>query len=215
MPKPRRLITVPYITVWSGERRASVPALVANPRSGRIAYRRELLADRDERGVLWNRTESRPGKGRPQYARVHPYRQRYVMRHLRCQICASPADRSHLGVLWLLHDDRSDWPGWPEQMTVTHPPVCLPCARLATRLCPHLADRHVAVRVKNPRIHGVYGFLYTPVPGSPHPMPTTEVTVPYTDPQVRRVLAGQLVTLLRDCTLVDLADELATTATVR
>ncbi|MFJ6217263.1 hypothetical protein ACIQGZ_28610 [Streptomyces sp. NPDC092296] len=212
MTKPKRQPTVPYITSWSSEEEAA-PEVVEDALTGGIAFRRERVGDRDEYGVLWRRSGSRPGKGQPQYARVHPYRQRHAMRHLRCQICAAPADRDDRGVLWLLHDDRGDWPNWPEQMAATHPPVCLPCAPLATRLCPHLTGHHTAVRVKNPQVVGVHGALYTPVPGSPHPRLATRMTMLYTDPGIHRILAGQLVTALQDCTPVDLTHELTSSST--
>ncbi|WP_051970439.1 hypothetical protein [Kitasatospora azatica] len=124
------------------------------------------------------------------------------MRHLLCQICGTPANRTEDGALWLLKDDRADWPGWPEGMTATHPPVCLTCAHASTRLCPHLQGGYVAVRAKNVRTLGVYGALYQPGPLGPRPV-TDIITTPG-DPRSRWVLAAQLVRVLRDCTFVDL-----------
>ncbi|WP_229759270.1 hypothetical protein [Peterkaempfera bronchialis] len=163
------LIAVPYIASWSGEKRCT-GAVVEDRRSpGRIAYRDERPDDRDEYGVLWARADSRPTRGRPQYGLVHPRRQRHAMRNLRCQVCDGPADTDERGTLWLLGDDRGDWPGWPEEMAATTPPLCLPCARLSVRLCPHLRGRHIAVRVRNPEIAGVYGALYLPRPDRARP----------------------------------------------
>ncbi|AXI78989.1 hypothetical protein [Peterkaempfera bronchialis] len=204
MTASKRPGTVPYIASWSGEKRCT-GAVVEDRRSpGRIAYRDERPDDRDEYGVLWARADSRPTRGRPQYGLVHPRRQRHAMRNLRCQVCDGPADTDERGTLWLLGDDRGDWPGWPEEMAATTPPLCLPCARLSVRLCPHLRGRHIAVRVRNPEIAGVYGALYLPRPDRARPTAATDTTIAYTDPAVCRVLAAQQVMRLRGCTLVDL-----------
>jgi hypothetical protein len=196
---------VPYITTWSAEL-SSEPTLVV-PGSVGIAYRDEGFNERDIDGVLWSRTPSRPRVGRPVFSHVHPLRQRRVMRSLRCQICAGPADRTEHGVLWVLHDDRDDWHGWPENMAATHPPVCLTCAPKAIRLCPHLCGGYVAVRVQDPEPYGVYGTLYRPGPLFAEPV--NDVTLPYGDPRIPMLLASQLALNLEGCTIVDLADELA------
>ncbi|MEE1938580.1 hypothetical protein V1L54_03995 [Streptomyces sp. TRM 70361] len=54
-------------------------------------------------------------------------------------------------------------PGWPEGALSTKPPLCRPCAALAVRHCPHLADP-VAIRVREPRAWGVFGGLVAPAP---------------------------------------------------
>jgi hypothetical protein len=161
-----------------------------------IAYPDEDFHDRDAEGALWRRVPSRQGQGRPEFARVHTLRQRRVMRNLRCQICAGPADRTEQGVLWLLHDDREDSPDWPENVTAAHPPLCLPCAVRSVQSCPHLRDQYVPVRVRNPEMHGVYGVLYRA--GRVTPEPSDDVIVPYGDPRMRWTLASQLVRPLRD-----------------
>ncbi|MFJ6212108.1 hypothetical protein ACIQGZ_02025 [Streptomyces sp. NPDC092296] len=169
----KRPDAVPYIATWSDEQCAG-QVVVEDRRSGGIAYLDERPGDRDEWGVLWRRVESRPGGGRPEFAQVHARRQRYVMRHLRCQVCGRPADVNEQGVLWLLKDDRGAWPRRPERMAATHPPVCLPCARVAAELCPHLSGRHIAVRVRRPEVVGVYGALYAPGGGRGRPQPVGE-----------------------------------------
>ncbi|MDT3396997.1 hypothetical protein RKE29_10115 [Streptomyces sp. B1866] len=194
---------MPYIASWSSEK-ADRPVVVAR-RQGGIAYPDEILHDRDEHGVLWSRTVLSPGRGRPEFGRIHTLRQRRAMRRLLCQICAGPADRTEQGVLWLLGDDREDWPNWPEMMAATHPPVCLPCARVAVRACPYLHGHAVAVRVREAPVEGVYGTLYAP--GNPFPTPLRNETVTYDDPAIRWVCAGQLVRSLRGCTLVDIDAE--------
>ena len=162
----------PYITQWSEEREPEA-LLVERPGRG-IAYLDETLADRDNRGVLWYRTPSHPGHGRPLFAKVHPLRQRRTMRRMLCNVCAKPADRNNEGALWLLRDFRDDWPGWPEKMGAVEPPVCLPCARRASRLCPALQKGAVAVRVQHAPIAGVRGALYRRT-GGPVPEAVEEV----------------------------------------
>ncbi|WP_327234843.1 hypothetical protein OG349_13495 [Streptomyces sp. NBC_01317] len=200
---PRRPAVVPYITVWSAERTA--PPLVTARRGG-VAYPDEILQDRDQEGVLWRRAPLKQGQGRPEFGGVHPLRQRRAMRKLLCQVCAGPADRDELGVLWLFRDARGDWPGWPEDMAATHPPVCLPCAAKSIRACPYLRGAFVAVRVREPRVSGVHGARY--VPSGPLPRAVEGVTRAYTDPDVRWVVAAQLVMGLHGCTLVPLGDAL-------
>jgi hypothetical protein len=190
----------PYITQWSAEQ--DPPSqLIERPGHG-IAYLDETLADRDERGVLWFRTPSHPGHGHPLFNKVHPLRQRRAMRRLLCGVCANPADRTDQGVLFLLRDFRDDWPGWPENMAAIEPPVCAPCVRLATRMCPALRKGAVAVRVRHAPIVGVRGACYRAGPGLV-PQPVNEVTVAYEDPQVRWVRAINLVRELHDCTIIE------------
>jgi len=194
----------PYITQWSEEREPESP-LIERPGRG-IGYLDESLADRDDRGVLWYRTPSRPGNGQPLFAKVHPLRQRRAMRRLLCNVCAKPADRTEDGVLWLLRDYRDDWSGWPENMGAIEPPVCLPCVRLSSRMCPALRKGAVAVRVRQAPIAGVRGALYRSGFG-PVPEAVDEVTVAYEDPRVPWVRAINLVRELHGCTLVEV-DEL-------
>jgi hypothetical protein len=173
---------------------------------GGVGYREEAPGDRDAHGVLWSQVTSRRGQGRPQFGRIHPLRQRRAMRKLRCQVCGGPADRDERGVLWLLDTDHRDarTPRWPEHLDVTpHPPVCLPCAAVSTRLCPTLRGQFAAVRVKRPRVHGVYGALRHPW------QPADDRFVAYDDPAVRWLVATQLIMELDGCTFIDLTTELA------
>ncbi|MDH6133063.1 hypothetical protein P3T37_002457 [Kitasatospora sp. MAA4] len=190
----------PGIATWSAERR-SPSELIAVPGRG-LAYEDEIPHDRDVDGVLWARMSLNHGGGRPEFGRVHPTRQRRAMRRLLCQVCGGPADRTEDGVLWLLKDDRSDWVGWPEGMAATHPPVCRSCAKGATQSCAHLRAGFVAVRVKDSGSCGVYGTLYRP--GPLRPRPVADVIVTSDDPQVRWILAAQMVRVLRGCQFVDL-----------
>lgn len=189
---------VPYVTTWSTER-PSPARVVTHPRFG-IAYADETMGDRDGNGVLWPRMPSRPGHGRPEFGKVHPLRQRRAMRRLLCQVCAGPADRTGLGVLWMLRDFRADWPGWPERMAAIEPPVCLPCAHTSIRACPSLREGYVTVRVRESTVSGVYGVRYQPGTLAP----VEDATLAFDDPDIRWVRAAQLVRELRGCAIVDL-----------
>lgn len=200
LPEMRPGGVVPYITAWSGERDFDVRVIVRGVVG--IGFTDETLVDRDERGVLWTRTPSRPGVGRPEYRRVHALRQRRAMRRLLCQVCGRPADRNELGVLWLLRDHRGDWDGWPEGMANTYPPVCLPCARRSVEVCPALRRGYVAVRARRFPMTGVYGLRYRPG----DLVSVGDVVVGYDDPVIRWTRATQQVRPLFECTLdVDLS----------
>jgi hypothetical protein len=191
---------VPYITTWSSEQ-VLCATVVEHGWSG-IRFADEILADRDEHGVLWQREPSRPGHGRPLYGQVHSLRQRRVMRRLRCGVCAGPADRAEQGVLWLLRDHRDDWPGWPEGMGVTEPPVCLPCARVSVHACPALRKGSVTIRAGRSAVSGVYGVRYQS--GRSFPAGARDELVSFDDPAIRWTCAAQLVRQLSDCTIVNI-----------
>lgn len=191
----------PYITSWSEER--GHPATVVERPGRGIGYADETLYDRDRHGVLWLRNPVKQGVGEPEFARVHPLRQRRAMNRLLCNVCANPANRSDEGVLWLLRDYRDDWPGWPERMAVNEPPVCIPCARRASRLCPAMRRGAVAVRARHYPIAGVHGALYQTT-GTPWPAVVDYRDVPYDDPAARWVQASKIFRQLGDCTIVPL-----------
>ncbi|MCX4705630.1 hypothetical protein [Streptomyces sp. NBC_01373] len=201
---PIRTGTVPYIAPWSGE--AASAASVTGTAAGGVAFVFESPQDRDSFGVLWNSRGDARGEGEPEYANVHPQRQREVMQELLCQVCGGRADQDDRGALWLLEDNRADWHGWPNDLLTTHPPVCLPCAGQAARGCPHLRRGSVAVRVGSSEVCAVYGRRYALV-GRRLIRGDYDV-VSYTSPNVRWVVAGQLVRSLADCTIVDLQAEL-------
>jgi hypothetical protein len=196
-----RRAVVPYVTEWSEEQ--APPFVVLERRGVGIAYADESLVDRDKHGVLWSRMSYRPGVGRPLFGRVHPLRQRRAMRRLLCQVCAGPADQNGEGVLWLMRDFREAWPGWPNGMGETEPPVCRACARLSLRLCPSMRKGAVLVRARQYPVAGVHGLLYS---GGRRPVPVGPLTVSLDDPAVRWVRAARLVRQLDDCTLVDIED---------
>lgn len=192
---------VPFITAWSDEE--SLPTQVIERPNFGIGFADETFGDRDERGILWQRRPSRPGRGRPLFGKVHSLRQRKAMRRLLCQVCAGPADRNDLGTLWLVRDFRDDWPQWPERMAAIEPPVCLPCARDSIKLCPALRPGHVAIRVGRPILSGIYGIRYRP--GPVFPISVEDSILAFEDPAVRWTCAGQLVRELLDCTIVNIA----------
>jgi hypothetical protein len=196
---------VPYITSWSGERPSRTP-VVANGSRG-IAYQRERRSDRDAHGVLWTRCVRAPGVGEPEFGKVHPYRQRQAMRQLLCQVCGRPADRTEQGILWLMGEPERAWSG---KDSTGQPPVCLRCAGPASRVCPHLRRGLLAMRVRHAPIVGVWGLLHRA--GRHGPVGVGAAALGYDDPRVRMLQARQLMRDLRDCTVVDLEEELATYA---
>jgi hypothetical protein len=207
-PEPRkgsryRGSIVPYTTRWSTEEK--LPTNVIERRGSGIAYADEILSDRDDHGVLWQRVRSRPGAGRPEFGKVHPARQKHAMRDLLCQVCAAPADHTGLGTLWLIPDYPGyhvDWPGWPEGLATPEPPICLPCAHTATRACPALRKDHVAIRVGHSLVSGVRGIRYRR--GPLFLRPADEIMIAYHDPAITWTCAAHLVRELFHCTIVNL-----------
>jgi hypothetical protein len=190
---------VPYITSWSAE--APPPsAIVSSSGGGGIAYADEIVGDRDSLGILWARSPSARGRGTPQFGRIHTARQRRAMRRLLCQVCGGPADRDDEGILWVLKDHRADWPGWPNGMGVTEPPICAPCLAIATRACPALRRGHVVIRARGAEIAGVHGLRYAPGPRGPLPVGASVFS--YGSPELAWVQASQLVRELHDTTLI-------------
>ncbi|MFE0727053.1 hypothetical protein ACFW2X_02160 [Streptomyces antibioticus] len=195
-------LPVPYIAAWSAEQTSQRRIMC---RTDGIAYVDEQPDDRDQHGVLWNDRARARGVGRPCFGEVHPGRQREAMAHLLCQVCGASADRDDRGTLWLLEDSRADWSGWPDGLMTTHPPVCLPCARQAGALCPHLRGRYVAVRIRESDPCAVFGRLWAPTArGTPQRL--GKGVVPYGTRAARWVTAGQLIRSLHGCTFVDLDD---------
>ena len=191
---------VPYITAWTGERLEQ--PLVVPMRGGGVTFDDLVFGRRDPKSVLWLPWALRPGDGRPDYSRVHGPRQRRAMRMQLCQVCSGPADLNEQGRLFLLEDNRHI-DGWPEREVTVHPPVCLRCAPIALRLCPHLRDRAVAVRARQVVADGVYGTLYTA--GVPLPVPVEKGAIRLvSEPDVRWMVGSQTAATLMDCTIVDL-----------
>ncbi|MFG2227367.1 hypothetical protein [Streptomyces sp. NPDC048644] len=199
-------VPVPYITAWS-EERVSVRSLTVRRDGAGLGYRDETPGDRDAHGVLWSRLVEAPGEGKPNFRKVHPVRQRRALLEGLCQVCGGPAGRTSRGWLFLLpRPDGDEWsPGWPEGKYGTKPPVCVPCAALAVRHCPHLSEP-VAVRVRKPRPRGVFGGFHAPR-GTALSAASDDGYLPYGHPHAAWFLASQLVVELRRCTVVDLGAE--------
>ena len=179
--------------------------MTVRPDGSGLAYRDETPQDRDRNGVLWARIEHAPGTGRPDYRAMHSYRQRHAMRHLLCQVCGGPADRTSQGWLFLLRRQRprprqhhARAADWPEGSVTTKPPVCLPCADLALRHCPHLTAP-VFVRSRKPRPWGVFGGFFLPT-ATGTLTASDDAYLPYGAPPARWFLASQAAVELTRCT---------------
>jgi len=190
---------VPYITAWSGEH-LPLPRVVAT-RDG-INFDDLAYARRDPAGMLWQPWALREGDGVPEFRTIHGPRQRRAMRRLLCQVCGGPSDLNEQGRLWLLNRQVVDS---PEGEVTTHPPVCLGCAPLAARLCPHLKGNAMAVRVGRVTVDSVLGQLYTR--GVPYAVPTEKTVVFLDSPQARWMVGSQLAATLGGCTIVDLPED--------
>jgi hypothetical protein len=195
-----RPILAPHITAWTAEQ--DLPyRLVSIPGVG-IGYADETTMDRDRYGILWCRIASNPDEGQPDFGRVHPGRQRRAMMRLLCQVCAGPADKSDDGVLWLLRDHRDDWPGWPNNMGVTEPPICRSCVRLSIGRCPALRKGAAIIRARHYPIAGAHGALHI----GPQLAAVDVASILLDDPLIRWLRAHSLIRQLNNCTLIPLAD---------
>jgi hypothetical protein len=192
-------IVAPYVTASTAEQDLNC-SLVVRPGGTGIGYTNELPGDRDQFGVLWQKVAERTTEGKPEFARVHPARQRRAMSELLCQVCAEPADRTPEGVLWLLRDHRGDWPRWPEGVASVEPPICARCVAMSLRRCPALQRGAVAVRVRDFAVAGVRGTLYQSGTFAPAPVAATQLD--YGDPKVRWMVAVALIRELRGCSFV-------------
>ncbi|WP_159001265.1 hypothetical protein [Streptomyces sp. SBT349] len=197
-------LPVPYAAAWSGERVRIRGALTVRPGGAGLGYRDETPEDRDGQGVLWARMDRAPGSGRPDFRALHSIRQRHTMLNKLCQVCGGQASRTSQGWLFLLQRPAGppESADWPEGLLSTKPPVCRPCAALAARHCPHLADP-LLVRSRKPRTWGVFGGFFTPGGnGKPVPRPSDDY-LPYGHPAAPWFLASQLVIELTRCTRAD------------
>ncbi|MEV0282316.1 hypothetical protein AB0I22_38945 [Streptomyces sp. NPDC050610] len=208
---------VPYITTRVGEESGARSMLRIDPVEG-LYYADEGPFDRDPSGALWARRSHNPRDnagqptGVPLYKKVHPSRQRECMYGLRCQICCrQSASRTQDGYLFLLElPDGGTEAGWPEGELTPHPPLCLPHSKVSVGRCPPLRRGHIAVRVKLPRLYGIWGLpLTTGRNGRPDVAPDDGRAIAYRDPRIRWYLAAQLVRRLCGVTVIDLETELS------
>lgn len=193
---------VPYITRWSAEESPGIRVVAKN---GGIGYADERPYDRDTNGVLWTRVPSLPGKGRPEFGKVHALRQRLAMEALLCQVCALPADWTGDGVLWMLGESLDDTDGSGsdiDELVTAQPPLCPPCAVKSAQARPHLRRRCTVLRARSFDLAGVRGVLYRP--GHPSPVAWDASGVGFGDPRIRWIRAGQSLMRLRGITVVRL-----------
>ncbi|WP_051847176.1 MULTISPECIES: hypothetical protein [Streptomyces] len=206
LPPPDRIAPavpgVPWIATWDSER-SSTALLVSSHRG--LRWFNETMRDRDPYGALWARRSQHIGRGRPEYAGVHPRRQRLAMELLLCHLCSGPASVTREGVLWM--DPVA--PGEPMSAYTSHPPVCLPCAVDARKRCPRIRRTGAhTVRVANPRPWGLVGTLFEPRPDGTL-TPGDSVQIGYDDPRTPWALATQRITYLDGVIEIDLDEEYA------
>lgn len=198
---------VPFITGWSREAMVNpAPVCITGAGGSGLGYPGEddTAYGRDGRGVLWARQALARGRGVPELHTVHVQRQRRAMNDLLCQVCGETTVTGRPGERYLfLVKDTGCSIGEGER--TTSPPVCVPCAHIAVRQCPHLVRGHVAAWVRDVVPWGVAGIVYhprtvQPIPGS------GLVPAAYDDPYLRWTLAYRAVVALYGCTPVNLAD---------
>ncbi|MFK0143411.1 hypothetical protein [Streptomyces murinus] len=187
----------PYVTSWTGEARLPVAVVVTTSGMEYADPAHDALG-RDVDGVLW---ELRGGTatGRPDYADLHPERQRDAMENFSCAGCNGPADRDGRGMSWLLPLLGTVTTCW-EGVQTTIPPTCTGCAEASPRRCPELRKGHVRLRVREAEPIGVRGTLY-PRPGEPG-APEPDTLVLYDSPDLPFVVARHAVRELRRTTVV-------------
>lgn len=203
-------LTVPYVTLWSGERHISLTDLWLH--NGGLRYANEGPWDRDARRGLRERWEGGYGDGEPLWRSVHSERQRTAMEHLLCQVCAHPADRTNKGTLFLVPGSATA--SHLEETRTSQPPLCLPHALIARTQCPRLRRSHTALRARKTSLWGLHGIAYVTRPRPAH-RPTNSLavdqtcSVAYGTPELTYVLGSQLIRELRRVTVVDLDEEAA------
>ncbi|MFI8294086.1 hypothetical protein ACIGBL_33650 [Streptomyces sp. NPDC085614] len=193
-------VPVPYIVPWTGEQDIT-PTVV--PRGFGIGFLDDDLnvQYRDTYGALWTQRALGRGRGEPLFQNVHPLRQRRAMLHMLCQVCGQPAEDDNRGTLFLIGARAA-----AQIERTAHPPLCPPCAQRAVSLCPHLIRNHLALRSRRPTPWGIFGHRYAP--GKPFPVSREQPeAMSYNNPDIRWMLAGQIVVELRHCIGVDLAEE--------
>ncbi|NUS17020.1 MAG: hypothetical protein HOY69_37435 [Streptomyces sp.] len=211
-----------YVTEREGEEPVALTDLrVRHDRAGNpagVQWRDPEPRDWDAQGVLWVRTSQNldwQGRlwGKPQFARMHPARQREAMQDLRCSVCVGPPSRTAAGYLFLLEPEDAPLEGG---LTI-QPPLCLPHARYGTDHCSHLRAGWTLVRSRVPRLYGVLGGIARLRPDGSldvEERPTgpngRDLVIPYTARDITPwVIASQLLRRLTHVTEVRLEEELA------
>ncbi|WP_328914781.1 MULTISPECIES: hypothetical protein [unclassified Streptomyces] len=135
-----------------------------------------------------------------------------------CHVCKDQPSRTETGILFI---DVPSTQGHPEAkqlegLRTFQPPVCLPHAKTAIDLCPHLhRNAFVAMRVAAPRVAGMLGTPYTISGFTITPAHTTpkQAIIPFNHPQRHYFLGAQYAIELNQITVIDLEDELAKATT--
>jgi len=210
--KPARLswrgMPVPWVTPWSHEQTLPVrfARQVNEDAEERLAYANEHPADRHS-GVLWVRMSLARGRGRPDFAGLHPLRQRAAMEHMLCQVCGTTtvstrADERHLFVF----ADRGNRSPVQEGETVTVPPVHESCALQSVERCPHLRRGWTGALVGWTPSWGVAGAVVHPDTLDLISDPGDLVEVSYEDEKrLRWIYASRAVISLHEVEPIDLA----------
>jgi hypothetical protein len=187
-PKKITKAPVPFITRWAGEDRDnSLP----------LQFDRNGLTGlpRDPRGVTWSPAGT-DRSGEPQFAQVHPGRQREAMTSPLCQVCG--VHLTQKWVPWLINVTRSDFAEALASLRtipyVSDPPTCTECQELARRHCPAVRSHAggISIEVRHWRPVGVTGDLYRMTTDGPVLHGGVPI-IRFGDPHISWVLAKQLV----------------------
>ncbi|WP_409117869.1 hypothetical protein [Streptomyces acidiscabies] len=203
-----RGVPVPWVAPWSHE--YTLPGRfvrqVNEDAEERLGYADEHPSDRRD-GVLWVRMSVARGRGTPDFAGLHPLRQRQAMTHLLCQVCGTTtigtrADERHLFVLVARGTNSPVREG--ERVIV--PPVHETCALQAVEQCPHLRRGWTAALVGWAPSWGVAGALIHPGTLDLISDPADLVEVPYEEERrLRWVYASREAVSLHEVEPVTLA----------
>lgn len=189
-PKYRGL-PVPWVARTIGEQPGVVTNPVVDVKLGRAVAIVSADTYRDERGIWW--CPSQNGRDdTPQFAALHPERQRRCFDERRCQVCGLRIK----GRLTFVIEERNL--GQP----TAHPPVCGKCIPTVLRLCPHWRHTPPAiVTVEDFEVVGVYGDEVSVVNGEITMLPPRNILI--TDERIKRVFAKQLIVDLKGIRRID------------
>ncbi|MGW0576487.1 hypothetical protein ACWD25_11060 [Streptomyces sp. NPDC002920] len=205
-----RGMRVPYLTSWTGEAVRQPAVIEIEGRGGKgIGFRNEdsVTDRRDE--ALWVRAAIAPGRGQPDFRRVHTLRQKRAIEHSLCQVCGTTVlgTRTDERTLHLLGGAAPITEG----ETTAAPPVHPLCAVESIENCPPLGRGHAAALVKYSPLWGVAGVVQDPVTLAPLPhtgaRPGDLTHVHISDETIRWTLANFTVVSLHGVTPVG-TDEL-------
>ncbi|MDT0378409.1 hypothetical protein RM572_06390 [Streptomyces sp. DSM 42041] len=209
----RRPTTIPFVVSRQGEEAVTVDYLEADEYG--LHYVDETALDRDSERVLWarctfNLTNDGDLRGRPDFASLHPFRQRACMEKLLCQVCVPRVKNlpttNELGTLFIVPPGVEKEYGLEGAVT-SHPPLCVPHAQQSMRECPHLAKGAQAVRARKPQLWGVHGVVYKKRDDGLAPIEKLSSAIPYGNPVLPWMLASQMYMRLGGVTVVDLETE--------